>query len=522
MTWPSDFFSNDSNRSRVESALAAALSAQKWYARKGETVASISIRDAVFMPNDAGCNPFCLLIVDVTAETSTDAPDCYVVPVTLRPCGDVEQAEVLLVDAGQAISECSGDPDFWRILLKQTEHQPLTSESGAKLTFTAGVADERLCDFANSQITVSSAEQSNTAVTLGDWGFLKLFRRVEPGVNPDVEIGSFLTRTAPHVATPQLLGTLTLQSEASSEPLCLGVLLDQVHAESDAWQYTLDSLADFWQRVAETAANWSAEKIQAESAASSLTQQIGSFLDAVRLLGRRTAELHAALASGTDDAFRPEPLTHAAIKEQRDRVTAELAETCRLLQSSNTNEDSVDLAGRLLADGTARLEKITQRLINLQDASLIRGHGDYHLGQVLRTSDDFVIIDFEGEPDRPLAERREKRCALKDVAGMIRSLHYASNAASVGLLPRPAPSIIAPQTWQKQWHQNCRSAFLDDYFDALPASGITPESPAATQCLLDLFVLEKALYELRYEINHRPDWVAIPLAGLAELFSIGD
>lgn len=514
----SNLLSNEPGRHALATALMESLPRQKWYARKGEAISAVSIRETVCVPNDTANDRFALLLVDVTGASTTDQPDCYVIPVAINSSADIEPAETLLLDDDHAISECSGDPEFWQSLLKQTE--PLAAESGSQLSFIPGAATNKLDSLANSQITVSAAEQSNTAVRLGDWGFLKLFRRVEPGLNPDIEIGRFLTTTSPHVATPQLLGTLELHSDTSDEPLCLGVLLEQVHAESDAWQFTLNSLADFWQRVADTVADWPAERIVAEAAALSLAEQIGPYLDAVRLLGRRTAELHSGLAAGTSDAFRPEPLTAAAIGEQRDRVAAELAETCRLLRASSVGGDSASLAEQLLATGNARLDEITQLLAGLQSVSLIRVHGDYHLGQVLRTRDDFVIIDFEGEPDRPLAERREKRCALKDVAGMIRSLHYASNAASVGLLPCPVPSIVAPETWQKQWYAVCRSAFLDSYFESLTAPGIVPKDSAATESLLDLFVVEKALYELRYEINHRPDWVTIPLAGLNELFSI--
>ena len=520
MSHLSNLLSNERARHALSTALMESLPRQKWYARKGETVSSVAIRDTVIVPNDAANDRFALLLVDVISASTTDHPDCYVIPIDIGSSGDIEPTETLLLEADHALLECSGDPEFWQSLLKRTE--PLVAESGGKLLFIPGAATNKLDNLTDSQITVSSAEQSNTAVRLGDWGFLKLFRRVEPGLNPDIEIGRFLTATAPHVATPQLLGTLELHSDASDEPLCLGVLLEQVAAESDAWQFTLNSLADFWQRVADTAADWPADRIVAEAAASSLAEQIGPYLDAVRLLGRRTAELHSALAAGTSDAFRPEPLTAAAIDEQRDRVAAELAETCRLLRASNIGDDPASLAEQLLATGNARLDEITQQLAGLQDVSLIRVHGDYHLGQVLRTRDDFVIIDFEGEPDRPLAERREKRCALKDVAGMVRSLHYASNAASVGLLPCPAPSIVAPETWQKQWYAVCRSAFLDIYFESLSASGIAPKDSAATESLLDLFVIEKALYELRYEINHRPDWIAIPLAGLNEVFSLGE
>ncbi len=516
----SDAFNDERDCCVLVAALAQSLPHQRWFARKGEAVSAVVIDDAVILNDQGTDGAFGILFANVTSETTSDHPDCYIIPVAMRVGVDEDATGVLLRDGDRAVVECSSEPAFWRCLLQQTELAPIRSLRDGTLSFAVSSERWLVNSVGLSQIAVSSVEQSNTAVTLGEWGFLKLFRRVEAGINPDVEIGRFLTQTAPTVHTPNVLGTLDYRPVSGGDALSVAILLEQVAAESDAWQFTLSSLAGFWHRVAERSAGWSSDRIETEAVGSSLADQIGPYLDAVRLLGRRTAELHSALASGTDAAFHAEPLTDAAITEQRERVTAELAATCRLLQSTNPSGITTDLAIELQAVGDAQINELTRRLNNLQNVSLIRVHGDYHLGQVLRTRDDFVIIDFEGEPDRPLAERREKRCVLKDVAGMIRSLHYASNAASVGLLPSPSEAIVAPETWQKQWYAVCRSAFLDGYFESLTAPAIIPEDPAATQTLLDLFVLEKALYELRYEINHRPDWIAIPLAGLSELFQI--
>jgi trehalose synthase-fused probable maltokinase len=516
----SDIPGDESGRRALSAALAATLPRQRWFARKGEASLSVEISDAVLLRDQGSEGAFALLFVEVAGESASDQSDCYVVPVATRASVGERTADALLIEADGALVECSSDPKFWQGLLLQSRVAPLQSLHGGVLSFSNLSEPEATGGFDLSRIGVSSAEQSNTAVTLGDWGFLKLFRRVEAGVNPDVEIGRFLTETAPTVNTPKVLGTLDYQPAADRDSISIAILLERVAGEVDAWQFTLSSLAGFWQRVAESAADWPAGRIEAEAAASSLARLIGPYLDAVGLLGRRTAEMHVALAAGMDEAFRPEPLTAASIAALHDRVAVELTATCRLLRSSSVARNSAQLADRLQNCGSARLDDVARKLAGLQNVSAIRVHGDYHLGQVLRTRDDFVIIDFEGEPDRSLAERREKRCALKDVAGMIRSLHYASNAASVGLLPAPVPSIAAPQAWQRQWFVACRSAFLGGYFDSLRVAGVIPNDQAATGLLLDLFVVEKALYELRYEINHRPDWVAIPLAGLSELFQI--
>lgn len=520
MTWLSNLLSGAAAGALVESALTDSLPRQKWYAHKGAAVSQIRIRDAVLLPEAVAGHSFAVLLVDVGSEFVDGQSDCYVVPVASRLVADAKPAETILQDASHALVECSADSQFWRSLLRHSKERSIESLTGGSLSFVTLSAEGSQSILDLSRIEVSMAEQSNTAVTFGDWGFLKLFRRVEVGLNPDVEIGQFLTRTAAYVRTPRVLGSLDFQSASGSDLLCLGVLLERVAAKSDAWQFTLDSLAEFWQRVAAEAADWPPEKIESEARASSLAALIGPYLDATRLLGQRTAEMHSALAAGTSEAFRPEPLTALAVEEQRGRVATELAETCRLLRSSITAGTSDAMADELLAAGNRRLHEIAQQLGDLHDVLLIRVHGDYHLGQVLRTRDDFVIIDFEGEPDRPLAERREKRCAAKDVAGMIRSLHYASNAASVGLLAAPGNVISAAETWQRQWYLNCRAAFLSGYQESLTASGIVPEDSSAAAALLDLFVVEKVLYELRYEIHHRPDWVAIPLAGLQEVLGL--
>ena len=152
----------------------------------------------------------------------------------------------------------------------------------------------------------------------------------------------------------------------------------------------------------------------------------------------------------------------------------------------------------------------------------IRCHGDYHLGQVLKTDSDFVILDFEGEPDRPFNERRQKRCAVKDVAGMIRSFHYASCTTAVGILPPPDANITNAAKWQTFWYDNARVGFLAGYKSESEGKPFLPSDDSAFQKLLDLFLIEKVLYELRYEINNRPDWVQIPLAGLNAVLGLSD
>jgi maltose alpha-D-glucosyltransferase/alpha-amylase len=251
---------------------------------------------------------------------------------------------------------------------------------------------------------------------------------------------------------------------------------------------------------------------------------IGAYLESARLLGRRTAEVHRALASGTEEAFAPEAFSQLY---QRSLYQSMRTQTRRALQllarrladlPGDVRHEAERVAGaedQILA----RFRKVTDQRIT---AMRIRCHGDYHLGQVLFTGKDFVLIDFEGEPVRPVTERRIKRSPLQDVAGMIRSLHYASHAAQRGQAPgatvasgaRPRQELAR---WMHVWYSWSAAAFLGSYLDAAGEGRLLPSGREQLETLLNAYLLDKAIYELAYELNNRPDWVKIPLEGILEL-----
>jgi maltose alpha-D-glucosyltransferase/alpha-amylase len=250
---------------------------------------------------------------------------------------------------------------------------------------------------------------------------------------------------------------------------------------------------------------------------------IGSYLESARLLGQRTAELHRALAGAADDpAFAPEAFgtlyQRSIYQSMRNtaRQTFDLLRKQRRVLPEAARADGERLLG-LEADVDRRLRGILNRKIA---ALRIRYHGDYHLGQVLYTGKDFVIIDFEGEPARPLGERRLKRSPLRDVAGMLRSFHYAVHTALADLSARGVVGATerAPlEPWARFWHTWVSTTFLRTYLTAGGEGELLPRSRTEVQLMLDVFTLDKALYELRYELNHRPDWAGIPLRGILEL-----
>jgi maltose alpha-D-glucosyltransferase/alpha-amylase len=410
---------------------------------------------------------------------------------------------------------------------------------------------------------LSRAEQSNTSVIFGDRLILKLFRKLEPGVNPDLEIGRFLTEKAAFPHTPPVVGWLEYRGGAAdqrrkAEPLTVGILQEYVQNEGDAWSYTLNALGRFFERV--LARRGEARVPEAPRpdqglVASALAlaalppeeeverrrealppgyepELSGAYLDAARLLGERTAELHRALASDATAAdFAPEPF---GTLYQRSLYQSMRSLTGRALQLLDERRrhlagPAAELAEAVLERRPAVLDRFGALLGRRLAAQRIRIHGDYHLGQVLYTGRDFQIIDFEGEPARALSERRIKRSPLRDVAGMLRSFDYAGHSELArqvegGLVSQHDAAALAG--WARWWQHWTSATFLAAYLERLGWGGdgagdLVPPEPGDLARLLDVYLLEKAIYELRYELNNRPGWVAIPLAGILELLEGG-
>jgi maltokinase len=314
------------------------------------------------------------------------------------------------------------------------------------------------------------SEQSNSSVVLGDSLILKLYRRLEPGLNPELELLRFLSeRSFPHV--PALGGWY----EYAGAPLTatLGLLQEYVPGASDGWELALEEIATVPER----------------------------FLDRLARLGEVTAQLHNTLASDlSDPAFCPEEPS----AESLALITATADEEVVRLFLALPEDDE------RLAPIAGRREEVREQLHMLSHVGsagqMIRTHGDLHLGQTLVSGDDWTIIDFEGEPARTLSERRHKQSPLRDVAGMLRSFAYAANAADV------LHGAAVPADWEEQ----ARKRFLDGYIGAVDAI-LLPAGEAAIGRLLAMFELEKAVYELRYELDNRPDWIPIPVAGIRRL-----
>jgi maltose alpha-D-glucosyltransferase/alpha-amylase len=292
--------------------------------------------------------------------------------------------------------------------------------------------------------------------------------------------------------------------------------------EGDAWSYTLDELGAYYERALTLPPEDRDIGIPADHPLELLDtaiperaeQLIGAYLGSARLLGRRTAELHLALASDPDDpAFAPEAFSALYQRSLYQSMRSLTGQVFGLLRRRTKDLPETVQVLDLEDDIVVRFRSLTDEVI---EATRIRCHGDYHLGQVLWTGKDFVIIDFEGEPARPLSERRIKRSPLRDVAGMIRSYHYAAYTPVYGGRAHGHdPAVL--MLWARLWYLCTSAAFLEEYLAATAGSFIVPQSRRQTRTLLDAYLLEKAVYEVGYEANNRPDWIKIPIQGILQL-----
>jgi len=331
---------------------------------------------------------------------------------------------------------------------------------------------------------------------------------------------------------PAVAGSIEYQ-RAGQRPATLAICQAYLSNEGDAWEYTLGELGNYLERVVTkselpTIGSASAASLlerAAEEAPSTVRSAVGAYLDRVHLLGTRTGELHRVLASDpSDPAFAPESFTALYQRSLYQSVRSTVRTSLRLLgRRSRTLPDHAraDAAAALDLEPTvdARLGQLLGRRLG---GLRIRCHGDYHLGQVLHTGRDFVAIDFEGEPGRPLSERRLKRSALTDVAGMLRSFHYAASRSLVrtgssgSVRPEDADALDA---WARYWYVWVSASFLRGYRDATAGAAFLPAGDGDRAVLLEALLLQKAFYELDYELNNRPDWVTIPLQGIVALLT---
>ncbi|HKU70385.1 MAG TPA: maltose alpha-D-glucosyltransferase [Burkholderiales bacterium] len=502
----------EKTRAQLEtSVLPAYLATQRWFAAKGEKTGRARLSDHVMW--QAGGGNWLIALFDVEGAPP---PATYFVPLVLawedseeervRGLAAMTLAKVRQQAKTGVLADAFGDEGFCRAIAGAIgTHLEVVMASG-KLRFAPTRAYSALADFdlAGAAVTRPQALSSNTTVSLGDRLLLKGYRGVRPGVAPELEIGRFLTEVAQFPNCVPLAGSVE-HVAADGTVTTLALLQSYIKNQGDGWQYTLNYLGRFLETSPEAKPGAAAETH-------------GAYLSLVAVLGKRTAELHRALSTVTGNAaFDPEPATPLDYQAWKGRALDEARATLQLLEqrAAGFAAPLADAVQSLLKRRAALLYVIESCAVPRSPTQKTRHHGDYHLGQVLVRENDFVIIDFEGEPGRSQTERRAKQSPLRDVAGMLRSFDYAQWTALKGAAKSPQDHARL-QPLAAEWQTQARHAFLAAYAVAAAPAG-SDAGLADVAGLLRLFELEKALYELRYEINNRPDWVHIPLQGIDAL-----
>jgi maltose alpha-D-glucosyltransferase/alpha-amylase len=365
---------------------------------------------------------------------------------------------------------------------------------------------------AQSDVHEPIAQGTNTTVAVDAQFFLKIYRQVHEGINPDVEMGRFLTEVVHFEHSVPVAGAIEYHRH-DGVTMTLGLLQGYIENQGDGWRYTLDYLERYLMDCQTGAVERPSTPEEAHAA----------YLVMARRLGRRTGELHRALAMPTGDpAFDPEPVSAQDLAAWKKKIRAEAGVAVDALkQSLSTLPVRVQsVAGALLESWEPLVSRTLASVPSRLRAVKTRYHGDLHLGQVLVVQNDFVIIDFEGEPARSFAERRAKHSALRDVAGMMRSFDYAAFAALYRLSAEQVDVFGSLEPHARIFEASAAEAFMAGYQEGLGDCSVMPDDPVAARYLLTLFVLEKAFYELRYEINHRPEWVGVPISGILALMEL--
>jgi maltose alpha-D-glucosyltransferase/alpha-amylase len=501
---------------RLESLLPAFLQRQRWFGSKSRNIVRAKIADSVlfndhhsalvwvsidYLEGESDTWLLCLSISfgDSANSLRESAPDHILATVGSAIRGGVLH-DGLLAGAAEALLG----------LIASGE------EARTRNGNVVGLPSSLLASLRGSQqlsVRVRSAEQSNTSAIFGDRLIMKLFRRQQPGQNPDVEVGRFLTEEAKFPNIPPFGGSIEVH-RPDEEPATLALLQGLVQNEGDGWQWTLEELDRYYESTASVKAPAATDGAAGpDDVHPEARAHAAIYLDAATVLGRRTAEMHLALASG-HEAFAPYVPGMPDLESLRDNLLAHAAGAFDLLKTSlpRLPDDTIEPAGLVLSRRGALLARLRSFTTLQNVGQWTRIHGDYHLGQLLRSKGDFFILDFEGEPARPLVERRAKHSPLKDVAGMLRSFGYATQYTT-----RRPEEFAQLEPWARLWETSVSSEFLRAYRSTVAASAIVPQDRQDFDRLLQVYILDKALYELVYELNNRPAWIRIPLHGILSL-----
>ncbi len=517
-------------RHELEQILPGYLQKQHWFRGRAQTIADVSIVDWAALEESGAV----VALLDVKYETGLK--ETYFVPLAMRFGSEAEELRKATPNAVlQRISsgEQQGvlhdglldDHACTALLGIVSGKRQLRTRRGLIRGIPRAAFPETLgSEEAPLAVVRGSSENNNSSIFYGDRFVLKIFRRQEAGPNPDCEIGRYLTEKAHFERIPPFGGSIEYTREAA-ESSTLAMLQGFVPNQGDGWQWTLDELQRFFEQTApipfpaEAALAMDQSVMDlSEAPPSELAREyFGLYLDSAVGLGRRTAEMHLALTGpGDDPAFGVEVMTAADLGQLANELEAHAAHVFDGLKQSlsKLHDDAVEQAGLVLSRRRQLLGKFRDLETRGISAGRTRIHGDYHLGQVLRVKSDYIIIDFEGEPARSLAERRAKQSPLKDVAGMLRSFSYAAWAGLQNYTARRPDDFVKLAPWANLWERATAAEFLRAYRESAGNAPFLPPERQAFEAVLDAYVLDKVLYELLYELNNRPAWVGIPLRSI--------
>ncbi|MGV3509019.1 MAG: maltose alpha-D-glucosyltransferase [Sphingobacteriaceae bacterium] len=506
------------------------LMKMRWFGGKGKGIENIKILNYASMA--LAENPAFFLLFEVSYQNGL--PEMFQMPLAFgketfadKVKDNCPQAVLAWLKVGQeegVLYDAIYGIELQHAIILSMANNHTIPLKNSEIKFTGNKAlKQHVIDTDKIKPKVLSGEQSNTSLTYDNKFYLKLYRKVDRAINPDVEINNYLTHNSDFKNIPAFIGTIEWNYPNGS--MVMGLMQEMVESNSDAWEYMLDRLEDFNEKVLQNNSNNPLPEFRGAFSEPASYEDVPDeikelleipLVERTALLGQRTAEMHLALASIDHPDFKPEDFS---LHYQRSLYSSLQSLVRSTFQNLNRNikklpEHLVEEAEELLnmkEEILTVLKRVYKKKINTKK---IRIHGDYHLGQVLFTGKDFVMLDFEGEPALSYSERRLKRSAMRDVAGMIRSFHYAAYGSLFleNQVRQEDVNILLP--YAEQWYHYMSGFFMDGYLKTIKGSDVMPDNKEDMEVLLQTFLLQKAIYELNYELNNRPDWVIIPLRSI--------
>ena len=497
----------------------------RWFGGKARTISKIAIHKVIPVKVDGDTHFLTIIEVDYVQRL----PEFYFLPLAFVLADSILERVEYTVQSVVCRAEIQGKAGFIMdssydrsfrdfLFVGMSKNMRLKDDEGGVLQFNSGVYAKLETKEVDSKIL--KADQSNTAIIYNEKYFFKFYRKIEKEINPDLEIIRFLTENTTFQNCPKYAGSIEYL-DAENKTIVFGLLQEKVDNQGDSWGMSVDSVGRFYERFLAKAKNLKLPKlvnkpaILFEEAPELIQEFIGrGFYERVVRLGQRTAEMHLALASDvTNPAFAPEQFTTNYQRSLYSSLRKLLRDRFNLLDNSISKlEPAVqEFAKKVLALEDKILESFSEVYLTKIDAIKTRIHGDYHLGQVLFTGKDFIIIDFEGEPGFSFSERRLKKNPFKDVAGMMRSFHYAAFGKLLLNENYRDRDLEFLEQAAEQWQHYISRFYLGAYMERMGmGTNLSPENDV----LIRTFLIEKAIYELGYELNGRPDWTIIPLRGI--------